>query len=196
MFHYIEPEEHHLYKDLILSFLEGVMENSNLYDIFEDWDQATFLLTNDKIKDIRGGVLLLKQERDMLHPHTREHLRTFSPSQKRVWTGLISLQVNEGISGQDFERVCKIFYTALIAELMVFGIKENTPFLYVTMMPFEHLIIEMQDAWTYLTAVKPKASKDGLFRGVLMLVNRKREKCPQDVNVWCPFLKQEKMTAH
>ncbi len=199
MFNFIEPGEHHLYKDRILAFLERISDNSNLYDIFEDWDQAIFLLANDMVKDIRGGALLLKQDKEMLHPRIQEYLRLAYPTLKNVWTGMISLQVDEDISGRDFERAVKFFYCGLMADLVAFGVKEGTPFLCVTMTNAEYRTIEMNNLWPYAKEVRAELSKDGLFHGVLTLVDLNKDTWPTDVDLEMPKflkLKQKKVTVH
>lgn len=176
MFEYIEPKEHCLYKDRIIPFLEELADNPRLYEAFEDWDQATFLLAGDKNHCIQGGALLLKQDIEMLHPRIQEHIRSFYPRLREVWTGMISLQVKEELSGRAFEKHCKFFYCALMAELIAFGIKETTPFLCLTMTPLEYHSSEMlgrdlQSIWPYAIEVKPESSRDGLFHGVLTLID-------------------------
>lgn len=94
MFHFIEPKEHYLYKEDIFAFLEGVSPCPKLYEAFENWEKASFLLAQDVInngkysgyrshdhnqrpKSVKGGALLLKQATDLLHPRIQEHLETF-----------------------------------------------------------------------------------------------------------------------
>ncbi len=202
MFHYIEPEEHRLYNYRIVPFLERIADNPKLYEIFEDWSTATFLLTKESIMDIHGGALLLKQEKEILHPRIQEYLGTFYPRLKDVWTGLISLQVDENITGRDFEKVCQYFYYALMEDLIAFGVKYGTPFLCITMTPTEYLTIKMKDPWSYGKEVKPESSRDGLFHGVLRLVEMSQDACIQDawlydMDVEIPILlKQQKVTVH
>lgn len=171
MFHYIEPEEHYLYRDRILPFLERVADDPKLFELFEDWDQATFILAKENFQNIHGGALLVKQDRDLLHPRIREHLATLYPSQEEVWTCLISLQVDNDLTGRDFEHVCRLFYCALMADLIAFGISKGTPFLCVTMTPTEHQAIKMHEAWPYTGEVRADSSRDGLFHGVLTLLD-------------------------
>lgn len=206
MFHFIEPKEHYLYKEDILAFLEGVAPNPKLYEAFENWEEASFLLAQEVInnsnyspyknyahnlraKCVKGGALLLTQSTDLLHPRIQEHLKMFYPQMKDVWTGLISLQVHEDIIGRDFERMCRLLYCTLLADLIAFGIKEGAPFLCVSMTPNEHLMIEREDVWPYVAQIKPESSRDGLFHGVLRLID-----IPQ-CTVLPQFLKQ-KITLH
>ncbi|MBA3814644.1 MAG: hypothetical protein H0X26_09250 [Alphaproteobacteria bacterium] len=175
MFHLIEPEDHYLYKDLITPFLEKLTHNSKLCDSLENWKQATFLLVDDKSKSIKGGSLLLKQGRETLHSTLQEHVKTFYPQHKEVWSGIVDLQVHDDITGSDYERLCTIFYGALMADFIAFGIRENTHFLYLKMTPIEYATNNRQALWPYDLEIKPQSSGDALFHGVLTLIDMRQE---------------------
>ena len=194
MFEFIEPEEHRLYKNRIIPFLEKIAENPRLYEAFEEWDKATFLLASEKNNSIQGGALLLNQSIETLHPRIQEHVRTLYPQLRKVWTGMISLQIHQDITGRDFEKLCRLFHCALVADLIAFGIKETTPFLCVTMTPLEYRSIGMlssttQNLWEYAVKVKPESSRDGLFHGVLTLID-------MNLNAAFPNLLRQRMTKH
>jgi hypothetical protein len=186
MFQFIEPDEQHLYRSRIFTFLEAIASYQKLYEIFENWEDGSFLLAqeatgngnspycNNQTKGlvtqtVKGGALLLKQPMDLLHPRIQAHLVSLHPQMKEVWTGLISLQVHEDITGRDFEKVCRLFYSSLLADLIAFGMREGCPFLCTSMAPDEHRMIEKEEVWPYITQVKPETSKDELFHGVLTL---------------------------
>lgn len=171
MFQFIEPEEHFLYQSQILPFMEALADNPKLYDFFENWEEGVFLLTKNKTKQVQGGALLLKQSVEMLHPLIREHLKRFYPKMEDVWTGVVSLQIPEDLRGQDYQKFCRFFYYALLADLIAFGIKENASFLCLTLEPVEYLSINLQAIWPYALEVNPQFSKDGLFHGILTLIN-------------------------
>ncbi len=188
MFHFIEPKEQYLYKDDILAFLEGVASSPKLYEAFENWEEGSFLLAQElrnnrndspfknrdhdhREKCVKGGALLLKQPTDLLQPRIQAYIKTCYPQMKDVWTGLISLQVHEDITGRDFERICRLFYCTLLADLTAFSVKVGSPFVCVSMTPFEHTMIEREDVWPYVAQVKPESSRDGLFHGVLSLLD-------------------------
>lgn len=167
MFYFIEPEEHYLYKTLIFPFLDQLADCPKLNDTFEDWDKATFLLANDKTRTFQGGALFVKQSLEMLPPRIQNHIKTFYPNREDVWRGIVSLQVRESITGRDFEKICKLFYSALISDLVAFSIIQNAPFLCITMAPSDYLDCEMCNFWPYTLKVRPETSRDKLFHGVL-----------------------------
>ncbi len=64
MFEFIEPDEHRLYKDRILPFLDKLTETPRPYQTFEELDQATFLLANDEtLKTKNDNPLKGQQEK-------------------------------------------------------------------------------------------------------------------------------------
>jgi hypothetical protein len=185
MFQFIEPDEHHLYRSRIFSFLEDIASHPKLYEIFENWEEGHFLLAQEAVSNrpsycdnqphdavtqrVKGGALLLKQPIDLLHPRIQAHFASLHPQMSETWAGLISLQVHEDITGRDFERICRLFYSSLLADLIAFGMREGCPYLCTTMTPHEHLIIEREDVWPYHMQVRPEASRDKLFHGILTL---------------------------
>ncbi len=189
MFEFIEADEHRLYKSRIIPFLEKIAEDPRLYEIFEEWNQATFLLANDKSNSIQGGALLLKQSTEMLHPRIQEHVSTLYPKLRKVWTGMISLQIHQDATGRDFEKLCKIFYCNLIEDLISFGIKENTSFLCLTMTPLEYRSMNLQGFRPYAIEVSPESSRDELFHGVLSLIDMNQ-------NAALPQFLKQKITLH
>ncbi|HUX79571.1 MAG TPA: hypothetical protein VMW10_07525 [Alphaproteobacteria bacterium] len=194
MFEFIEPEEQRLYKDRIIPFLEKLVENPRHYEAFKELDKATLLLANDKSNSIQGGAFLLNQSIKTLHPRIQEHIRTLYPWMREVWTGMISLQIHQDITGRDFQKLYKLVYCALMADLIAFGIKETTPFLCVAMTPLEYrsiemLSINMHNLWDYAVKVKPESSRDGMFHGVLTLID-------MNLNAALPNLLKQRMTIH
>ncbi|OJW55223.1 MAG: hypothetical protein BGO67_00510 [Alphaproteobacteria bacterium 41-28] len=192
MFEFIEPEEQRLYKDRIIPFLKKLAENPTIYEVLVELDQATFLLANDKSNSIQGGALLFNQSTEMLHPRIQEHVRTLYPWMREVWTGMISLQIHQDVTGRDFEKLCKLVCCALMADLIAFGIKETTPFLCVAMTPLEYRSIEMfsinmHNLWDYAVEVKPES--DGLFHGILTLID-------MNLNAVLPNLLKQRVTIH
>lgn len=168
MFQLIEPQEHYLYESSINPFLKD-LQNSVGLKMDQDLAQATLLLVRKEIEGIEGGILLLKQSTHMLPSEVEQYLQSFCPQIKEVWTGMIAFQMSEEIGGRDFEKICKILYRALYEDLIVFGIKENIPFLCLTMPLIEYLSINLLGLWSYTFEVRKNASSGGLCHGVLSL---------------------------
>ena len=174
MFHFIEPQEHHLYQSSIDPFLKE-LQDSKILQRNQNLKQATFILAEEKVKGIHGGILLLKQSITTLSSEVGEYLHTFFPQTKEIWTGMVALMISEDITGRDFEKICKTLYPALYEDLIFFGIKESSPFLCLTMPTIEHLTIDMLGFWPYVLEVRPSASSDGLFHGILSLADTRQE---------------------
>ncbi len=169
MFYLIEPQEHHLYESSIKPFIKELKYITDLKDE-QDLHQATFLLLKEEIEETRGGILLLKQKTSTLNSEVEGYLRSFCPQIKEVWTGRIAFQMSEEIAGRNFDKICKIIYRTLYEELIVFGIRENTPFLCLTMPLVEHLSINLLGLWPYMFEVRPSAASSGaLCHGILAL---------------------------
>ncbi|MBA3814466.1 MAG: hypothetical protein H0X26_08300 [Alphaproteobacteria bacterium] len=169
MFYLIEPQEHHLYESSITPFVEE-LQSITVFKGEQDLQQATFLLLKKEIKDVCGGLLLLKQKTSTLNPEVEGYLRSFCPQIKEVWTGSISFQMSEEIAGRDFDKICKILYRSLYEELIVFGIRENITFLCLTMPLIEQLSINLLGLWPYMFEVRPSAASSGaLCHGILAL---------------------------
>ena len=180
MVQFIEPEEHYEYKDLITPFLKDLKDSPQLYQSFDQWREASFLLAKDESNSMKGGALLLKQRIEKIHPTLQAHLKTLDPTMKYLWTGAISLQVHEEIAGRDFEKICRLFYAALLSDLIAFGIKEDVKFLALKMLPLDYRMIDRQSFWPYMAQVSPQSSRDDLFHGILTLINptHTESKCP------------------
>lgn len=181
MFHFIEPQEHHLYQssiDPFLSELHVLTELKKEKDLGQALNQARFLLVKREIKGIKGGVLLIKKRISMLDPEVAEYLCTFSPHLNEVWTGMVSFQMHEEIAGRDFEKVCKTLYCTLHKDLTVFSIKEKTPYLCLTMPRIEYLTINLLGLWPYVFEARPDGSSNDLFQGILALTGAKQAANP------------------
>ena len=181
MFQFIEPEEHYEYKDLITPFLKNLKDSPQLYQSFDQWREAFFLLAKGESNSTKGGALLLKQRIEKIHPTLQVHLKTLYPTMKYLWTGAISLQVHEEVTGRDFEKICRLFYTALLSDLIAFGIRQDVKFLALKMLPIDYHMIDRQSFWPYMAQVSPQSSRDDLFHGILTLINpiHTESKCPR-----------------
>ena len=171
MFNVINPCEHHLYKSSIYSFLQDLHTAMSLEQI-QDLTNAVYVLIGGEVKEFQGGMLLLKQPLETVPPEIGTYLRALCPQYKsctEIWTGRVAFQVSQDISGGDYERLSKLLYRALYQDLVAFSIKENTPFLCLTLPLVEHLSIDMLGLWPYLLKVSPHESSDGLFHGILSL---------------------------
>ncbi len=171
MFQFIEPEEQYEYRRLITPFLQSLKYTPQLCRSFKRWRGASFLLAKERSHEVEGGALLLQQKIETIHPTLQAHLKTHHPTLKYLWTGAISLHVDEEIRGRDFEKICQLFYSSLLADLIAFGIKEDARFLALKMLPLDSLMIDRQGFWPYMAQVNPQSSRDKLFHGILTLFN-------------------------
>ena len=171
MFNIIEPQEHHLYESTINVFLQE-LHSAVGFEQDQNLTNATYILLEEELKGLQGGVLLLKQPLEAISKEVRTYLETICPQynpSSEIWTGRIAFKMGEDISGRDYERVSKLLYRTLYEDLIAFGVKENTPFLCLTLPLVEHLSIDMLGLWPYLMKIRPCESPDGLFHGILSL---------------------------
>lgn len=188
MFNVIEPQEHLLYKSSIDLFLQELHIAVGLKND-QDLTHATYVLLEEKIEGIEGGILLLKQPLEVSSKEVRSYLRALCPQYtpySEIWTGRIAFRFSKDISGWDYEKISTLLYCALYEDLVAFSVKENTPFFYLTLPLVEHLSIDMLGFWPYLLKVSPHESLDGLFHGILSLI-----KAQQDVPSNHPLGKTE-----
>ncbi len=169
MLYYIEPEHQYLHSDRIISYLTRLPCGPNAIESIQNFYQSTFLLVKDATNNIQGGAQLFKSPVRNLNVKVREYLGLYYPHVEEVWKGTISLEIDESLTGKEFQKACQRFYCALYENLMAFGVKENAPFLCLTMESVEHLTIEMQGYWPFVFEVKP-SSRDGMYNGVLSLM--------------------------
>lgn len=173
MFHVIEPQEHRFYQSSIGQFV-GDLQDAMIIAQHHDLTRATFLLVEEDIDGISGGILLLKQHTTSLPVKLQEYLHKYYPHLQEVWTGAVAFQMSETLRGRDFEKSSKALYRALYEDLIVFGIKENAPLLCLTMPLIEHLSIEVLGLWPCLLDVKSTES-DGIFHKLLRLLGTSQE---------------------
>lgn len=176
MFNVIEPQEHHLYASTINLFLQELHDADLLDAVSLEQDQdltnATYILLEEELKGLQGGALLLKQPFQDVVPTVRTYLENLCPQythQCEIWTGKIAFQISKDISGGDYEKISKLLYRTLYNDLVAFSVKENTPFLCLTLPLVEHLSINMLGLWDFMFEVSPGESNDGFFHGLLSL---------------------------
>lgn len=176
MFNVIEPQEHHLYLSSIHKFLQ---ELSIAVNFTEDEDLANvdYILVEEEIQGLQGGILLVKKPLGAVCAAVRTYLETMCPQYQlcsEIWTGRIAFYFSKEISGWDYERISKLLYRSLFEDLIAFGVKENAPFLCLTMPLVEYLSINLLSLWDFMFEVRPRESYDGLFHGILSLARPTR----------------------
>ena len=179
MFQTITPSEHKSHKEMIDSFMkEFEPYNPSIFKNFHELNEATLILANEDLENIKGGAILLKRKPSSLHPILQAYLKDIAFPNQQVWAGTIYLHFHEEIRGHAFESLCKIFYRNLYESLIAFGVKEKTSFLCLTLDPCEHLCTDLMGFWPYKVQVRPRESKDGLFHGLLYLTCEQKKKNP------------------
>lgn len=173
MFYVIEPQEHHFHQSSINRFVED-LQDAMIIGQHHDLTRATFLLVEEDIDGISGGILLLKQHTTTLPIKLQEYLHKYYPHFQEVWTGAVAFQMDKILDDRAFEKSSKALYRALYEDLIVFAIKENAPLLCLTMSLVEHLSIEVLGLWPCLLDVKSTES-DGLFHKVLRPLGTSQE---------------------
>lgn len=176
MFNVIEPQEHHLYHSSINLFMQELRIAVNLNQN-EDLAKASYILVEEEIKDLQGGILLLKKPLGAIFPEVRSYLEAMCPqynSCSEVWVGRIAFCFNKNISGLDYERISKLLYRSLFEDLIAFSVKENIPFFCLTMPLVEYLSINLLSLWDFMFKIRPREFSDGLFHGVLSFTGAMR----------------------
>lgn len=172
MLNVIEPQEHHSYQASVHPFLQELSISCDVALEEEKLTNATYILVDEEIEGFQGGILLLKKRLETLYPDVKVYLETICPQHNLctdVWTGYVAFQVNKDISGGHYEKISKLLYRVLYEDLIAFGVKENIPFLYLTMPLVEYLSINFLGMWDFMLEISPRESLDGLFHGILPL---------------------------
>jgi hypothetical protein len=179
MFKTIHPHEQTSNQDLIYPFISNLkVSNPSLGKEFSDTSKAIFILPEDNRDHMSGGAVLLQKNQNTLHPQLIKDLNLFIPSDQKVWTGTIKLDLKPEISRKDFERCSEIFYKELAKALVAFSRQKRSEFVCLSLTANEQLATELLEKWPYVWTIRPTPSEDGLFHSILSLTRLKIKSSP------------------
>lgn len=170
IFTVIEPDSVCFNNDLVNPFTKLVKEDFKLREFFEDSAAKSFILTQDKKREIYGGALLYKKKLNFLPSKISKELKSFSFPEGNIWACTLCFHLKNNNFPSEFEVYFKDLYKNLYEELSQFGAKEKTSILYMILQPAEYLCSEVLGLWPYRLEIRPMESSDRLFHGVLPLI--------------------------
>lgn len=170
IFSFIESRSVSSHKDLVNLFAKLIKEDSKLNGFFQDWQNTSFLLTQDAAKGIYGGALLHQTKLNSLPSKIARNLRAFSLLNGKIWACTFCFHLKDNNFPSELEIYFKDLYKNLYKELSHFGAREKTSILYMMLQPGEYLCSGVLGFWPYRLEINPNESSDGLFHGILPLV--------------------------
>ncbi len=169
MFIVIEPTEQNYHKKHIRPFLKHIKNNPTLKCSFRDNEKATFIISENKSKDIYGGAILLKQTSAGLHKSIQRNRLNNKSVHEDIWICTLFVRKENNRLSQHFDFFFETFYRDLYNMLVEFGKKENTSFLYLILESGEYLCTQALGCWPHTFEVSPEEFRNSLFHSILSL---------------------------
>ena len=199
MIRIIEPSSHERYQseiDILLAIFKKILP-SDFKLSPEEKAASTYMVAKDSIYGVYGGAILRKKPFCDFDDQIETLLSILHSSKRKAWAAQFCtyLPENPRLSYQDRIFLFREFYLKLYRKFMIFGKKQKTNFLVVSIAQPDYSISDCFYDWPYIVKVLPDTGYDPFFHGILD-VRRERYRS-SDSEIWpLRYLPNRKVRKH
>ncbi len=169
MFKIIEPSSHEKYQSDISNLLTIFRITQSLEISLEERTTSTFIIAKDSKHGVYGGAILRTKPFCVFEERIEKILSILHSHKRKAWFVQFGTYLLEdpSISRHDRFQLFREFYVGLDKKFMIFGRKQKTNFLVVSVSQADYVATNIHQNWPYILEVLPNSLVDPFFHGIL-----------------------------